>query len=82
MSVRLGLGTETPEPGPRRARVEIGRGIAGGRNLGCRALVIKRVRNLARNTQLSRLQQVSALARHFQKSPQELEPEKMRAYQL
>ena len=47
-----------------------------------RMLEDMRVRNLARNTQLSYLQQVSAFARHFQKSPQELGPEEIRAYQV
>jgi len=41
-----------------------------------------RVRNLAVNTQLSYMQQVSLLARHFNKSPQQLGPEEIRAYQV
>ena len=40
------------------------------------------VRNLAPNTQLSYLQQVTLFARHFHKSPDLLGPEQIRAYQL
>jgi integrase/recombinase XerD len=40
------------------------------------------VRNLALNTQTSYLQQVSLFARHFHKSPEELGPEEIRAYQV
>src|SRR5882724_11585299 len=40
------------------------------------------VRNLASNTQDSYLQQVSLFARHFNKSPEELGPEEIRAYQV
>jgi integrase/recombinase XerD len=40
------------------------------------------VRNLARNTQMSYLQQVSQFARHFNKSPELLGPEEIRAYQV
>ena len=40
------------------------------------------VRNLALNTQTSYLQQVSLFARHFNKSPEELGPEEIRAYQV
>lgn len=40
------------------------------------------VRNLALNTQTSYLQQVSLFARHFNKSPEELGPEEIRAYQI
>src|SRR5215469_15898119 len=40
------------------------------------------VRNLAQNTQKSYLQQVSLFARHFNKSPLELGPEDIRAYQV
>jgi integrase/recombinase XerD len=40
------------------------------------------VRNLALNTQTSNVQQVSLFARHFNKSPEELGPEEIRAYQL
>jgi integrase/recombinase XerD len=40
------------------------------------------VRNLALNTQTSYLQQVSLFARHFNKSPERLGPEEIRAYQV
>ena len=40
------------------------------------------VRNLARNTQTSYVQQVSLFARHFNQSPEELGPEEIRAYQV
>lgn len=40
------------------------------------------VRNLARNTQRSYLQQVSCFARHFDKSPAELGEEEIRTYQV
>jgi site-specific recombinase XerD len=40
------------------------------------------VRNLALNTQTSYLQQVSLFARHFNKSPEALGPEEIRAYQV
>jgi integrase/recombinase XerD len=40
------------------------------------------VRNLALNTQTSYLQQVSLFARHFNKSPELLGPEDIRAYQI
>jgi site-specific recombinase XerD len=40
------------------------------------------VRNLALNTQKSYLQQVSLFARHFNKSPEQLGPEDIRAYQV
>ena len=40
------------------------------------------VRNLALNTQTSYLQQVSLFARHFNKSPEQLGPEDIRAYQV
>ena len=40
------------------------------------------IRNLAENTQLAYLQQVSAYARHFHRSPEELGPEQVRAYQV
>ena len=40
------------------------------------------VRNLALNTQTSYLQQVSLFARHFHRSPEELGPEEIRAYQV
>jgi integrase/recombinase XerD len=40
------------------------------------------VRNLAVNTQMSYLQQVSQFARHFHRSPELLGPEDIRAYQV
>jgi len=40
------------------------------------------VRNLALNTQRSYLEQVSRFARHFHKSPEQLGPEDIRAYQI
>jgi integrase/recombinase XerD len=40
------------------------------------------VRNLAANTQLTYIQQVSLFARHFKKSPEHLGPEEIRAYQV
>jgi integrase/recombinase XerD len=40
------------------------------------------VRNLGLNTQTSYVQQVSLFARHFNKSPEELGPEEIRAYQV
>ena len=40
------------------------------------------IRNLAENTQLSYLQQVSAFANHFHRSPEALGPEQVRAYQV
>jgi integrase/recombinase XerD len=40
------------------------------------------IRNLAVNTQQSYIQQVSRFARHFQKSPELLGPEQIRAYQI
>jgi len=40
------------------------------------------VRNLALNTQLSYVEQVSRFARHFNQSPLELGPEDIRAYQV
>ena len=39
------------------------------------------IRNLAENTQLSYLQQISAYAQHFHRSPEDLGPEQVRAYQ-
>ena len=47
-----------------------------------RMLEDMRIRNLSRNTQLSYLQQVSAYARHFARSPDALGPDDVRAYQL
>ena len=40
------------------------------------------VRNLALNTQRVYLEQVSWFARHFNKSPERLGPEEIRAYQI
>jgi site-specific recombinase XerD len=40
------------------------------------------IRNLAENTQLSYLQQVSSYARFFGRSPEQLGPEQVRTYQL
>jgi integrase/recombinase XerD len=40
------------------------------------------VRNLALNTQKTYLQQVSLFARYFKKSPEQLGPEQIRAYQI
>lgn len=40
------------------------------------------VRNLALNTQTTYVQQVSLFARHFNKSPEKLGPEEIRAYQV
>jgi len=40
------------------------------------------VRNLALNTQRVYLEQVSRFARHFNKSPEQLGPEEIRAYQV
>src|SRR5207237_1622196 len=40
------------------------------------------IRNFAANTQRSYLQYVSAFARHFHRSPDELGPEQVRAFQL
>src|SRR5260370_10355159 len=40
------------------------------------------VRNLALNTQMSYVQQVSLFARHFNKSPEALGPEDIRTYQV
>ena len=40
------------------------------------------VRNLAPNTQTSYIQQISLFARHFNKSPEQLGPEEIRAYQV
>jgi len=40
------------------------------------------IRNLAENTQLSYLQQVSAFANHFHRSPEALGPEQVREYQV
>jgi integrase/recombinase XerD len=40
------------------------------------------IRNLARNTQLSYLQQVSSFAKYFQRSPERLGPDDIRTYQV
>jgi site-specific recombinase XerD len=40
------------------------------------------IRNLARNTQLSYLQQISSFAKYFQCSPETLGPEEIHAYQV
>jgi integrase/recombinase XerD len=40
------------------------------------------IRNLAVNTQLAYVQQISAFARHFDRSPDALGPEQVRAYQV
>jgi site-specific recombinase XerD len=40
------------------------------------------VRNLALNTQRSYVEQVSRIARHFRKSPEQLRPEDIRTYQV
>ena len=40
------------------------------------------IRNFAENTQLSYLQQISAYARHFGRSPEALGPEDVRTYQV
>ena len=40
------------------------------------------IRNLATNTQLSYLQQVSSYAKHFHRSPEVLGPQEVRAYQV
>ena len=40
------------------------------------------IRNLAVNTQLAYVQQISAFARHFDRSPDALGPEQVRAYQI
>jgi len=47
-----------------------------------RMLEDMRVRNLAENTQRSYVQHVAAFARHFERSPEELGPEEIRAYQV
>ena len=40
------------------------------------------VRNLAKNTQSAYVQQVAVYARHFQRSPEDLGPDEVRAYQV
>ena len=40
------------------------------------------IRNLADNTQSAYLQQIIAYSKHFHRSPEELGPEEVRAYQV
>ena len=47
-----------------------------------RMLEDMQIRNLSHNTQLSYLQQVSSFAKYFQRSPELLGPEDIRAYQV
>jgi integrase/recombinase XerD len=47
-----------------------------------RMLQDMQIRNLAHNTQLSYLQQVSSFAKYFQRSPERLGPEDIRTYQV
>ena len=47
-----------------------------------RMLEDMRIRNFTQNTQRSYLEQVSRFARHFGRSPEELGPEEVRAYQI
>jgi integrase/recombinase XerD len=47
-----------------------------------RMLEDMQVRNLSPHTQRSYVEQVSRFARHFAKSPAELGPEEIRAYQV
>ncbi len=51
-------------------------------SLRTRMIEDMKIRNLAVNTQLSYVQQVSRFARHFNKSPELLGPEQIRAYQV
>ena len=51
-------------------------------SLRARMIEDMQIRNLAANTQESYVQQVSLFARHFNKSPELLGPEQIRAYQL
>jgi integrase/recombinase XerD len=51
-------------------------------SLRLRMMEDMQVRNLALNTQTSYVQQVSLFARHFNKSPAQLGPEDIRAYQV
>jgi integrase/recombinase XerD len=51
-------------------------------SLRARMLEDMQIRNLAANTQESYVHQVSLFARHFNKSPELLGPEQIRAYQL
>ena len=47
-----------------------------------RMLEDMQIRNLAENTQASYIRQVACFARHFDKSPDALGPEEIRAYQI
>jgi integrase/recombinase XerD len=47
-----------------------------------RLLEDMRVRNLAENTQRAYVQQITAFARYFDRSPEDLGPEEIRAYQV
>ncbi len=47
-----------------------------------RLLEDMRVRNLAENTQRAYVQQIAAFSRYFDRSPEELGPEEIRAYQV
>lgn len=47
-----------------------------------RMLEDMQIRNLSPHTQQSYVQQVSQFARHFGKSPEQLGPEEIRAYQV
>ena len=51
-------------------------------SLRARMIEDMQIRNLAANTQQSYVQQVSRFARHFNKSPELLGPEQIRAYQV
>jgi integrase/recombinase XerD len=50
--------------------------------LRLRMLQDMRIRNFTQNTQRSYLEQVSRFARHFGRSPEELGPDDVRAYQI
>jgi integrase/recombinase XerD len=50
--------------------------------LRLRMLQDMRIRNFTQNTQRSYLEQVSRFARHFGRSPEELGPQEVRAYQI
>ena len=50
--------------------------------LRLRMLQDMRIRNFTQNTQRSYLEQVSRFARHFGRSPEELGPDEVRAYQI
>jgi integrase/recombinase XerD len=51
-------------------------------SLRTRMIEDMQIRNLAVNTEETYVQQVSLFARHFQKSPELLGPEQIRAYQV